>query len=190
MKSFFSFRISKFNSLVYVCALSVTTFSLPMTAVAEEACVRTSAGNVVCGTLVPKSSSNSNRTDSDVTIDSQPHGSVTWDLKSCARIQKKVRCVLSLSSSQDTGISIYASTRIVDSEGTSYSASLVQFGAKKISGGGSLYAGIGDSMAKGAHYKTIFEFEGVPASVSRINLLEAPDGSNGFIKFRDIPIND
>ncbi|TYQ28563.1 hypothetical protein PseudUWO311_03475 [Pseudanabaena sp. UWO311] len=189
MKSFFSSRVLKFNSLMYVCALGVTTFSLPMTAVAEEACVKTSAGNVVCGTLVPKSSSSSNRTDSDVTIDSQSHWSVTWDLKSCTRIQKKVRCILSLSSNQDTFIRVYASTRIVDSEGTSYSASLVQFGSQKIAGGGHPYDNVGNSMAKGARYKTIFEFADVPASVSQINLLEAPDGANGSIKFRDIPIN-
>jgi len=38
-------------------ALGVTTLSLPVTAVAKKACVRTSAESTVCGTLVNKTDS-------------------------------------------------------------------------------------------------------------------------------------
>jgi hypothetical protein len=56
VRSFFSFRVSRFNVLTTLCALGVTAFSLPMVAVAKNACVRTSVGEVVCGELVPEQS--------------------------------------------------------------------------------------------------------------------------------------
>ncbi len=61
MKSFFSSRVSRLNVLTTLCALSVTTLSLPTMAVAKNACVRTSTGDVVCGELVPKQSAQSSK---------------------------------------------------------------------------------------------------------------------------------
>ena len=182
-------RVSRLNVLMFLGALGLTAFYLPSAAVAQEACVRTSTGSVVCGTSVPKPGSTPNRVDSDTTIDTQVHGDVTWELKSCSRKLKKVVCTLSLSSSQDTFVRVYTATRIVDAEGNSYQASFVQFGASKVANGGGYYTNASNAMAKSAHYKTIFEFVDVPASVSQIVLLEAPDGANGVIRFRDIPIN-
>ncbi|WP_146138406.1 hypothetical protein [Chamaesiphon polymorphus] len=54
MKSFFSSRISKVNALMTLCALGVTTFSSPTMAAPQEACVKTSTGEIVCGQLVSK----------------------------------------------------------------------------------------------------------------------------------------
>lgn len=184
MKSFFSSRISKFNSLMYVCALGVTTLSIPMTAVAEEACVRTSAGSVVCGTLVPKSSSNSNRTDNDVTIQTDVDSSITLELKACVRQQQKVRCILSLTSSEDTYYGLFNSTNAVDGEGTSYRSSLIRIG-KVDPQNGSI------RIAKDARYKTIIEFADVPTSVSQFILLNLAPTQNPYkgSKFRNVPIN-
>jgi hypothetical protein len=50
MKLFMSSPPS-FNTWMSVCTLSVTLLGLPMAAVAEEACVITSARNVVCDRL-------------------------------------------------------------------------------------------------------------------------------------------
>jgi hypothetical protein len=52
--SFFSSRVSKFNLLVTLCALSLTTSGLSVMAAPQEACVKTSAGDIVCGQLVSK----------------------------------------------------------------------------------------------------------------------------------------
>jgi hypothetical protein len=45
---------SKFNTPVVLSALVVTISSFPSTAFAEEACVKTSTGDIVCGQLVSK----------------------------------------------------------------------------------------------------------------------------------------
>jgi|GEM_PF-1764506 len=189
MKSFFSSRVLKFSSLMYVCALGVTTFSIPMMAVAEEACVRTSAGSVVCGTLVPKSGSNSNRIDSDTTIQTEVDSYITLELKTCVRQQQKVRCILSLKSSEDTFYGLFdftrgSSTNAVDEQGTSYRASLIRIGKDDPQN-----AGI--RIANGARYKTIIEFADVPVSVSQfvaLNLVPTNSPYRGS-KFRNVPIN-
>ena len=61
MKSFFSSHISRLSVLTTLCVLGVTTFSFPMMAVAKNACVRTSTGDVVCGELVPEQGSQSSK---------------------------------------------------------------------------------------------------------------------------------
>ena len=61
MKSFFSSRVSKLNVLMTLGALGLTALSLPTMAVAKNACVRTSTGNVVCGELVPEQGSQSSK---------------------------------------------------------------------------------------------------------------------------------
>jgi hypothetical protein len=54
VKSFFSSRVSKFNALMTLCVLGVNTFSFPAVAAPQEVCVRTSAGDIACGTPVPR----------------------------------------------------------------------------------------------------------------------------------------
>lgn len=49
MKPFFSSPVPKFNKWMSVCALGVTLLGIPVAAVAQEACVITSARSVVCG---------------------------------------------------------------------------------------------------------------------------------------------
>ena len=46
------FCLSKFNQLVALCALVVAISSFPATAVAEEACVKTSTGDIVWTTCI------------------------------------------------------------------------------------------------------------------------------------------
>lgn len=60
MKFSFS-RVLRFNVLTTLCFLGVTTFSLPMMAIAKNACVRTVAGDTVCGELVPEQISQSSK---------------------------------------------------------------------------------------------------------------------------------
>ncbi len=189
MKSFFYSRISKFNTLMTLCALGITIPGLPVTAVAQEACVKTSTGSIVCGTPVQKPSSNSNRTDSDTTIQIEVDSYITLELKTCVRQQQKVRCILSLTSSEDTSYGLFdftrgSSTNAVDGQGTSYRASLIRIGKDDPQN-----ASI--RIAKGARYKTIIEFADVPASVSQFVLLNLVPTNSPYrgSKFRNVPIN-
>ena len=197
MKSFFSSRVLKFSSLMCICALGLTTFSLPMTAIAEEACVRTSAGNVVCGTLVPKSSSSSNRTDSEETIQTQvdPAGyggdySVTWELKSCSRIKKNVKCTFLISNNVNRSYGLWLGpTKMVDSGGNEYLSSFIKSGTRSASADGNTTTGIYIDMAKGINYKVFIDFTGVPSSTSQVALLKISNSGGSGVSFRDVPIN-
>jgi len=53
VKSFFSSLVTKFN-LLLACTIGVVAFSLPAVSAPQEACVKTSAGDIVCGQLVSK----------------------------------------------------------------------------------------------------------------------------------------
>ncbi len=190
MKSFFSSRVSKLSVLTTFCTLSISALSLPGAAVAQEACVRTSAGNVVCGTLVPKSSSTQNRTSSSSTIETQvdTERGVKWELQSCMRKPRNVvSCTFLLSIKQDYqyGISLRNGSRLVDSSGNSYPASGLQVANTS--------AGVDQfvwNMAQGARYPTIIEFTDVPDSLSQVVLLEiTPTWSSNHVRFRNVPIN-
>ena len=197
MKSFFSSHASKFHALMTVCALGTTILSLPVTAAPEEACVRTSTGRVVCGTPVTKPSSISNQLDSDETIQTQvdPAGYggdyiVTWELKSCSRIKKNVRCTFLISDNVDRSYGLWLGpTKMVDSGGKEYLSSFIQSGTRSASADGNTATGIYIDMAKRIHYKVIIDFTGVPASLSQVALLQVRNSGGSGVSFRDVPIN-
>ncbi len=117
----------------------------------------------------------------------ETQGSVTWELKSCARKPNTVvSCTLSLSSSQDLGyvVVLNNNTRIVDAGGNEYYASKVQVG-KRIAGSSSQ---LNFDMAKNAIYPTTIDFTGIPTSVSQITLLQIITISYIQVKFRNVPI--
>jgi len=117
----------------------------------------------------------------------ETQGSVTWELKSCARKPNTVvSCTLSLSSSQDVGyvVVLNNNTRIVDAGGNEYYASKVQIG-KRIAGSSS---NLNFDMAKNAIYPTTIDFTGIPTSVSQITLLQIVTVSYVQVKFRNVPI--
>jgi hypothetical protein len=171
-----------------LCALGVTILCLPATTVAQETCVRTSAGSVVCGTPVRKPSSTPNRTDSDTTIQTQVWRNITLELKSCAREARNVvSCTLSLSNSQNSGfgINVCPDTKLVDSSGNEYHSDKVQVVNKIGSGCNNLFF----DMAQGAHYKTTIEFTDVPAEISKVVLLQINSPYGVVAQFRNVPIN-
>ena len=188
MKSAFSSRASKFHVLMTLGALGFTAFSLPMTAVAQETCVRTSSGSVVCGTPVAKPGSRQEPSNNNVTIDTQIQGTVTWELKSCARgVRNVVSCTLSLSTSQDLGYVVVLNneTKLVDSSGNEYRANRVQIGDRTAGSGNQLNF----NMAKGARYRTTINFTDVPTSISQVALLQVVTYAYEQVKFRNVPIN-
>jgi hypothetical protein len=150
--------------------LGITTLSIPVMAAPQESCVKTSAGDVVCGELLPKSYSKPTRTDSSETLQTAvdnnpwyPSMSPIWELKSCSRMKKDVRCTFSVSNNEDYGgyHMKMGLTKIVDAAGNEYRAKFMQIGAKSASSGA-----VEINMTKGARYKTVIDFEAVPNSVS------------------------
>ncbi|OKH19143.1 hypothetical protein FACHB389_33550 [Nostoc calcicola FACHB-389] len=166
-------------------SFGVSVFSTPVSASTEEVCVRASSGDVVCGTPVAKPSSSSKKPDTDETTQTEVSGSLTLELKSCARKQNTVSCTLSISSSQDKGLGFWLRyTKMVDREGTEYHPNKFQVG-KSIAGENGR---IQMDLVKNIKYKTIIVFEEVPISTPQLSLLEISLESDGGVKFRNIPI--
>jgi hypothetical protein len=185
MKSFFSSRVSKLNAFVTLCVLGITTVSLPVMAAPQEACVKTSAGDVVCGTPVPKPLK-SNQPGNDETIDTQVHeDGVTAELKSCVKgARNTVSCTFVLKSPRDLtfGVGAVGYAKLVDSAGNEYSSDKVKVGNRT---GGAVAV----SMTKGATYRAVFNFVDVPASLSQVVLLQIGGNYGHLMKFRNVPIN-
>ncbi len=185
MKSFFSSRVLKFNAFMTLCTLGLTTVSLPVMAAPQEACVKTSAGDVVCGTPVQKPPK-PNQPGNDEIIASQTQFGVTWDLKSCIRNAKNiVNCTVVLTAEADTNTGLFAApwTKLVDSSGNEYFADKVQVG-KKVD-----QKEVAFSMAKGASYRAVFSFTNVPNSVSQVVLFQISAKGSVHTNFRNIPMN-
>jgi hypothetical protein len=185
VKSFFSSRVSKFNAFMTLCTLGLITVSLPVMAAPPEACVKTSAGDVVCGTPVPKPPK-SNQPGNDETIDTQAHeDGVTVELKSCVKgARNTASCTFVLKSRQDQNFTLYTAryAKLVDSAGNEYSSDKVKVGNRT----GESFA---VPMAKGATYRAVFNFVDVPASLSQVVLLQIGGNYGHLIKFRNVPIN-
>ncbi|MHC5725393.1 MAG: hypothetical protein ACYTXY_14900 [Nostoc sp.] len=163
-----------------------------MSASPDEVCTKTSSGEVVCGKPVQNTGSSSKKSDSDETIQTEVDRFVTWELKSCARKQRIISCIFTITPNAESRYDIrwYAGegTQIVDAEGNEYSPNKVQIG-KNFSGLSNRIITI--QTVIGAHYKVIIDFVEVPASVPYITLLQVvgSDGVSGAkIAFRNVPI--
>jgi hypothetical protein len=189
MKAVFSSYLSKFNLPIAGFTLGISILSLPVSAAPKEACVKTESGDVVCGQLVPKPASNTpTRVDNDETMQTQTRGRVTWDLKSCVRKQKNVRCTFSLiPTTQDAGgYAIYLTrtiTKLVDSAGNEYFANRIQIASKTAGANGDVQL----DLTKGARYNTTIDFTGVPPSISQVISMKIHTG-DGILDFREVPI--
>ncbi|WP_334944464.1 hypothetical protein [Nostoc sp.] len=163
-----------------------------MSASPDEVCTKTSSGEVVCGKPVQNPGSSSKKPDSDETIQTEVDRFVTWELKSCARKQRIVSCIFTITPNAESRYDIrwYAGegTKIVDAEGNEYSPNKVQIG-KNFSGLSNRIITI--QTVIGAHYQVIIDFVEVPASVPYITLLQvvgSDGGSAANIPFRNVPI--
>jgi hypothetical protein len=163
----------------------------------QEVCVKTSTGDVACGTPAQSPSSSPNGCDPDKTIDTQTDNRyaaapVTWELKCCTRQEGNVvRCNFMLTSSGDGGysISVMRGTQLVDGSGKEYAGGRVEVGDRVV--GGDNYLSF--YMTQDVPYKTSADFPNVNPSVSKIALLQVITSSGGpgpgILKFRNVPIN-
>ena len=196
MKLFFFSCVSRINVLMILYSLGVITFSFPVMAVPQEVCIKTSAGDIVCGTPVPKPKSNINRISREPSV--ARDNIVTWELQSCTKGEGSfVRCSFSLSTSQDAKYTVISKEgsgpnggcKLVDSSGNEYRVSRIQMGNKFAGGDDELVF----NMVKGSTYKITIDFANVPASVSRATLFTvgtyATVGGWGGVKFRNVPVD-
>ena len=188
MKTVFSSQLSKFNLPIAGLILGINILSLSLGAAAKEACVKAPSGDVVCGEIVPKPPSNApTKNDNNETMQTQtaPYG-VTWDLKSCVRKQKIVRCTFSFSPSTDVGYVVTLNqsiTKLVDSAGNEYFGNRLQVGNKSAGANGA----VNFDIVKGARYNTTIDFTGVPPSISQAISIKL-NVYGGVLDFRDVPI--
>jgi hypothetical protein len=178
VKSFFSFRVSKLNVLMTLGALGLTTFSFPMTAVAQETCVRTSDGNVVCGTPVAKPRANSSSEQRKLI------NSYVFVLKGCKRFNTSIKCNFLITrdgAEENFGIKAPEVT-IVDSVGKSYLGSSVEMGGKR---GNSVFL----KISSGINYVADITFDDLPENITQVPVLKlfvfANNGGNN-IEFRNV----
>jgi hypothetical protein len=112
-------------------------------------------------------------------------GSVTWELQSCSRNLKTVRCAFTMSTGLNGNIGLGAS-KIIDIGGNEYSSGLIQVGKRKAGAGSYLLF----ELIKGATYDTTIDFTEVPNSVTRIIALKVGGVNGGSqVEFQDISIS-
>jgi hypothetical protein len=198
VSSVFSARFSKFSVLTAFCVSGINFFSLPTGAAPKEVCVKPAEGDVVCGVIVPKPTSNQPTKPENRTTQAQNYptqlgsiGSITFELKICKRQSNYiVRCTLTFTSSQDGGMNIAAkpNTKIVDFQGNEYYPSRFQSGKKIVPGNVQFSA----NVVQNATYSVDIDFSSVPKSVSQLADLRIASLGNGGgesgIDMRNVPI--
>jgi hypothetical protein len=164
MNSFFSFHGLKFNALMSLSTLAIATFSIPTVAVAEEVCVKTSNGSIVCGTRVQKPNSG------------QPVQVITerefvFELQKCKRASKTVKCELDVTNKEkDRVLRLYGTgawvSRVVDLQGNQYTASYVDFGGARNN------QFVDQELVQGVRLKAYIVFDNISPQINQFALLE------------------
>ena len=145
-------------------------------AIAEQACVRTNAGQRVCGELLPKEGGN-------VAQKIESTG-FTFELQGCRRSGDDVSCNILITNvgDSDTICSLNNSSRIISTSGEEFAATKVQVGQGS------------SRLIRGVPVKAVLSFRNTPSRVSNLAVLEVsyeyPPISNKerSIQFRNVTI--
>mgnify|MGYP000367029689 CR=1 FL=1 len=159
---------------VGVIFTSLSCLSYP--AIAEQACVRTSAGQSVCGELLPKERGN-------VTQKIEATGFI-FELQGCRRSGDDVSCNILITNvgDSDTICALSNSSRIISTSGEEFEANKVQVGSGS------------SRLIRGIPVKAVLSFRNTPSRVSNLAVLEVsyeyPPISNRerSIQFRNVAI--
>jgi hypothetical protein len=164
MNLFFYFHGLKFNALMSLGTLAIATFSIPTTAVAEEACVRTSSGSIVCGTRVQKPSAGQS-------MQVVTAREFSFELKKCKRASEAIKCELNITNKEkDRVLRLYgtgaAVSRAVDLQGNQYTVSYVDFGGARNN------QFVDQTLVQGVRLKAYVVFDNVPPQINQFALLD------------------
>jgi hypothetical protein len=186
MNSLFPFCNFKFNALISLSTLAIATFSLPTTAVAEEACVRTSSGSIVCGTRVQKPNVGQS-------VQVITEREFVFELQKCKRASQTVKCELDVTNKEkDRVLRLYGRgdrvSRAVDLQGNQYIASYVDFGGARSTQIVGNY--VNQMLVQGVRLKAYIVFENIPPQINQFALLElsAFEEELFTVQLRTIPI--
>jgi hypothetical protein len=182
----------KLGTLTSVFLTSLLISSHPVAA--QQACVVTDAGKVVCGRL-QQSANESFPQNSDR---QQEIEDFVFTFKACRRKGAVVNCELTITNKGKdrdlrlNGTTFYdpaKHTRIIDATGRQYSVSNIESGGLKSQG----YVSV--KFAKDINYRTVLTFEEISNQISQVPLIElsvtysdGPVTKTFAIQYRDIPI--
>lgn len=165
-------------NLVVPASLSITgvlALGIVSPAIAEQACVRTSAGNVVCGTLVPRTTSQN--------PPMQPQrvekNGFRFELQKCVRNGDAVDCNLLITNigQKTRDLKLYSSqangtgrspSRAISSSGEEFSTKIYELGNDKTT-----YSWrVRNTLASGVPMRAKFTFNNVTAQTTQLALVE------------------
>lgn len=147
---------------------------------AEQACVRTTAGQRVCGELLPKEGGN--------VAQKLEANEFTFELQGCQRSGDNVKCNVLITNvgESDRELSVANDSRMISTSGEEFKATEVQFGQTKSSSDITL------RLIRGVPIKAVLSFKGTPSRVSNIAALDViyHTSSSSFqsIAFRNVAI--
>jgi hypothetical protein len=145
-------------------------------AIAEEVCIRTTAGEVACGQLVPGSSSQSTSTQAQRV---ESYG-FRFDLQNCTRNGNAVDCTLLITNTQnrDRELKLYSSqasgtgrapSRAISTMGEEFSTRSYHLGNANSDG---RWWKVSNNLVSGVPMRSSFTFEDVPYQTDQLAIVE------------------
>lgn len=170
----FKLVVSASLSVVGLLALDVVS-----PAIAEQACVRTTAGNVVCGTLVPRTTSQ----DTPMQPQRVEKNGFRFELQECVRNGDAVDCTLLITNAgqRTRDLKLYSSqasgtgrspSRAISTSGEEFSTTIYELGNDKTT-----YSWrVRNTLASGVPMRAKFTFNDVTAQTTQLALVEVGFG--------------
>lgn len=169
-----------FNLIVTatLSTLGVLILNIFVPAIAEQACVRTNSGNVVCGTLVTPTGQNSSMQPQRV----EKNG-FRFELQRCVRNGDTVDCSLLITNlgQRTRDLKLYSSqasgtgrspSRAISTSGKEFLTSIYELGNDKTT-----YSWrVRNTLASGVPMKAKFTFNDVPSQTTQLALVEVGFG--------------
>ncbi|MBW4556568.1 MAG: hypothetical protein KME59_11610 [Trichormus sp. ATA11-4-KO1] len=161
-------KLQKFAILSSGSLASIFVLSFSHLALAQQTCVRTDAGNIVCGALMPQGSDKTTPKQDASRIEAN---GFSFQLQNCLRSGTNVTCNLLITKIEDRsgdrdGLFLVNAnnSRIINVSGEEFVARSIQLGEKQ-------GASAQTNLVSGVPLKASISFE-VPAQFSKLALLE------------------
>lgn len=166
----FSLVVSASLSVLGVLAMSIVS-----PAIAEQACIRTTAGNVVCGTLVPRATSQ----DASMQLQRVEKNGFRFELQQCVRNGDAVDCNLLVTNigQRTRDLKLYSSqasgtgrspSRAISTSGEEFSTTIYELGNDKTT-----YSWrVRNTLASGVPMRAKFTFNDVTPQTTQLALVE------------------
>ncbi|MFB2937558.1 hypothetical protein ACE1B6_20105 [Aerosakkonemataceae cyanobacterium BLCC-F154] len=166
------------SNLIIVTNLSLTgllTFSIVSSAIAEQACVRTTTGNVICGTIMPQSASQ----DSSIQRQRVEKNGLRFELQNCVRNGDAVDCNLIITNigQKNRDLKLYSSqasgtgrspSRAISNSGDEFSTTIYELGNERTTSSWR----VRKTLVPDVPMKAKFTFNDVTSQTNQLALIE------------------